>query len=113
MLAAMVEEVSGRGTANVTVAHVVARSGVSRRTFYEQFADREECFLGAFDEVLARLEAVVVPAYEEGCTQRASWRAGVRAGLVALLGFLECDPACASAPDARAAMSLRCNAVAC
>ena len=41
------------GAANVSVAHVVERSGVSRRTFYETFVDREDCFLAAFDEALA------------------------------------------------------------
>ena len=51
----MVQEVSERGAANVSVGHVVGRSGVSRRTFYEIFHDREECFLAAFDEALSTL----------------------------------------------------------
>lgn len=84
----MVEVARERGVANVTVADVVARSGVSRRTFYEQFEDREECFLAAFDEAIARITAVVVPAYE----QAGSWRAKVRAALTALLEFLEYEP---------------------
>jgi AcrR family transcriptional regulator len=37
---AMVEVCGERGVGDLTVAHIVARSGVSRRTFYEQFADR-------------------------------------------------------------------------
>jgi AcrR family transcriptional regulator len=40
ILGAMTEVAAERGAANVTVAHVVARSGVSRRTFYELFEDR-------------------------------------------------------------------------
>ncbi len=47
ILTAMVQEISERGGANVSVAHVVARSGVSRRTFYEIFDDREDCFLAS------------------------------------------------------------------
>jgi AcrR family transcriptional regulator len=89
MLTAMVREISERGAANVSVAHVVARSGVSRRTFYEIFEDREDCFLAAFDEALKHAETIVVPAYAES----GSWRSRIRAALTAMLEFLECDPA--------------------
>jgi AcrR family transcriptional regulator len=91
MLTAMVQEVAERGAANVSVGHVVGRSGVSRRTFYEIFEDREDCFLGAFDEALQHASAVVVPAYGTG----GAWLARVRAGLAALLGFLDSDRAAA------------------
>src|SRR5450756_132950 len=77
MLAAMVEVAAERGAANVTVAHVVARSGVSRRTFYELFSGREDCFLAAFDDGVARVGREVVPAYE----QPGRWREKVRTGL--------------------------------
>jgi AcrR family transcriptional regulator len=91
LLTAMVQEVSERGAANVSVGHVVGRSGVSRRTFYEIFNDREECFRAAFDEALQHAAAVVVPAYGGG----GAWRTRVRAGLTALLGFLDRDRAAA------------------
>jgi AcrR family transcriptional regulator len=93
MLAAMVEEVAERGAGDVTVAHVVARSGVSRRTFYELFDDREDCFLAAFDDAIGRLGREVVAAYEgAGRTQRAhGWRERVRAGLIAGLCVLDSD----------------------
>ena len=89
ILAAMFDVVAEHGVANVTVAHIVARSGVSRRTFYELFADREDCFLAALDEAIARIAPVVAPAFEGG----RSWRAGVRAAVIALLEWLEGDPA--------------------
>jgi AcrR family transcriptional regulator len=73
----------------VTVAHIVARSGVSRRTFYELFADREDCFLAALDLALARGAEAVVPQYEGG----GRWRERVRRALAALLGFLDEEPA--------------------
>jgi AcrR family transcriptional regulator/DNA-binding MarR family transcriptional regulator len=88
MLTAMVQEISERGAANVSVAHVVGRSGVSRRTFYEIFEDREDCFLAAFDEALKHVGAAVLPAYGA----HSGWRERVRAGLTALLESLECDP---------------------
>jgi AcrR family transcriptional regulator len=89
MLAAMVEVCGERGAGNVTVAHVVARAGISRRTFYELFADGEDCFLAAFDHALEQAASVVVPVYEAQST----WREQVRAGLTALLGFFEDEPA--------------------
>jgi len=91
MLTAMVQEISERGVANVSVAHVVGRSGVSRRTFYEIFHDREDCFLAAFDDALKHLAGVVVPAYQAP----GSWRVKLRAGLVAVLECLEYDRASA------------------
>jgi AcrR family transcriptional regulator len=87
MLAALVEVVNERGAANATVAHIVAHSGVSRRTFYEMFGDREDCLLAALDDAVGRIAAVVIPAYEEP----SRWREKMRAGLVALLEFLDCE----------------------
>jgi len=88
ILAAMTEVAAERGAANVTVAHVVACSGVSRRTFYELFADREACFLAAFEDATARIAARVLPAYE----RQGRWQERVRAGLAALLDFLDEEP---------------------
>jgi AcrR family transcriptional regulator len=91
----MVGVVLERGAGNVTVADVVERSGVSRRTFYEIFSDREECFLAALDDALERIATVVVPAYEsEGRTQGAhGWRERIRAALTELLGVFDEQPA--------------------
>jgi AcrR family transcriptional regulator len=88
MIAALAEVASERGVANLTVAHVVARSGVSRRTFYEVFEDREDCFLAAFDEAMGRMAAIVGPAYE----QPGPWRTKTRAALTALLELLDYEP---------------------
>jgi AcrR family transcriptional regulator len=88
ILSAMFEVATERGAANVSVAHVVERSGVSRRTFYEQFSDREECFLATFEEALAYASERVLPAYGAA----GSWRERIRAGLVALLCFLDEEP---------------------
>ncbi len=63
----MMEVAGERGAGNATVAHVVARSGVSRRTFYEMFADREDCLVadtagvedqGQISKLLRRLESL-------------------------------------------------------
>lgn len=88
MIAAMVEISRERGAGEVTVAHIVTRSGVSRRTFYEHFDGREACFLAAFDEGVQRAAARVVPAF----TATGSWRERVRGALNALLELLEDEP---------------------
>jgi len=91
ILAGMAEVAAERGSSSVTVAHIVARSGVSRRTFYELFSDREDCLLAALRQAIARTRAVVVPAYE--CER--AWRERVRAALCALLEFFDESPALA------------------
>jgi AcrR family transcriptional regulator len=48
MLRALIEVVAEKGYAATTVADVIGRAGVSRTTFYEQFKDKEDCFLVAF-----------------------------------------------------------------
>ena len=88
IIAAMGELVREDGAGGVSVAHVVARSGVSRRTFYEQFDDREDCFLAAFDRAGSRAGAMACPAYEAG----GSWRERIAGGLEAVLGFLDVEP---------------------
>ena len=88
MLAAMSELASERGVANVSVAHVVERAGISRRTFYEIFNDREDCFLAAFDDAIERIADRIVPLYE----RPGKWRERIRACLIELLLFLDNDP---------------------
>jgi AcrR family transcriptional regulator len=91
ILAAMAEVAAEMGAGSVTVAHVVSRAGVSRRTFYDLFADREECFLAAFEDAIGRVSALVVEAYGDG----GMWRERVRASLWVLLRWLDEDPAMA------------------
>jgi AcrR family transcriptional regulator len=92
MLAAMTELAREHGVDSVTVAHVVARAGVSRRTFYELFEDREDCFLTALDQGLGQLAAVVLPAYEN----QSGWSDRISAGLTALLEFFDEEPGTAA-----------------
>jgi AcrR family transcriptional regulator len=88
MLMAAASTARERGAAAVSVADVVARAGVSRRTFYEIFADRDECLRAVFDEALARAAAAVVPAWQCG----GRWREAVKAALHAFLAFLDEEP---------------------
>jgi AcrR family transcriptional regulator len=76
------------GAGSVSVAHIVKRSGVSRRTFYEAFTDREDCFLAAFEQALELCSRRVLAAYRA----ERKWEEQIRAGLVELLVFLEEEP---------------------
>jgi len=91
MLAAAVETVQEVGYARMTVAQVIARARVSRKTFYDVFADREDCFLAAFDQALDRAREEVTVAYDG----EAAWRDAIRAGLARLLALMDQDPALA------------------
>ncbi len=84
----MAEEVAIRGASSVTVARVIARAGVSRRLFYELFADIEDCFLATFDWGVEQARALVVEAY----IAEKDWREGIRAALAALLRFFDERP---------------------
>jgi AcrR family transcriptional regulator/DNA-binding MarR family transcriptional regulator len=88
MLAATVEAVEDVGYARLTVAQVIGRARVSRKTFYDLFDDREDCFLAAFDEAVEHLGEVVSEAY----LAESRWRDGVRSGLLALLRFMDDEP---------------------
>ncbi len=84
----MAEEVAIRGASSPTVARVIARARVSRRLFYEQFADIEDCFLAGFDWGVDRARATVMEAVEA----ERSWREQIRGGLAALLRFFDEQP---------------------
>jgi AcrR family transcriptional regulator len=61
---AMIEAVDQRGYQATTVAHVIALAGVSRRAFYEQFGNKEECFLATYDISVARSKKKVLEAWD-------------------------------------------------
>jgi AcrR family transcriptional regulator/DNA-binding MarR family transcriptional regulator len=88
ILGAMAEEVAMRGASSVTVARVIARARVSRRLFYELFADIEDCFLATFDWAVGQSREVAVEAY----SAEQSWREGIRGGLAALLRLFDEQP---------------------
>jgi AcrR family transcriptional regulator/DNA-binding MarR family transcriptional regulator len=96
MLSSAVRVLSEVGYQRMSVARVAGGARVSRRTFYDVFADREDCFLAVFEESVSRAQALVRDAYvgEGGSSSGSSapWREKVRAGLSALLGFLDEEP---------------------
>jgi AcrR family transcriptional regulator len=62
---AMVDAVGENGYRQTTVAHVTARARLSRKTFYEHFSNKQECFLTTYDQVMARAVRRMERAYQE------------------------------------------------
>jgi AcrR family transcriptional regulator len=91
MLAAAVDAVDEVGYAGMTVAQVISRARVSRKTFYDVFADREDCFLAAFDQALEQGAELLRDAYGA----ESSWDEGVRSALARLLAAMDEEPALA------------------
>src|SRR4051812_8489731 len=64
LLTAVTEAVAEKGYGAVSVADVIARAGVSRKTFYVHFRDKLDCFLAAYDVGVEVLLATVRAAGE-------------------------------------------------
>jgi AcrR family transcriptional regulator len=81
LLDAMAHVVADKGYGATSVADVIARAGVSRKTFYEHFRDKLDCFLGAYDLGVEVLLATVRAAGAEEADPFAVTRARTRAYL--------------------------------
>jgi AcrR family transcriptional regulator len=91
LLLAMSEVLAEHGYEDASIGRVCKRAGVSRRTFYEIFHDRDECLLGAFDAAVERIAEPVLVAWEGS----GSWHERVRGALTVLLEQLDAEPAAA------------------
>jgi AcrR family transcriptional regulator len=88
ILAAVADVCSSVGYVAMSVEDIVVASGVSRRTFYDNYRGKEDAFLAAYDEVSAQLLGQVQEAYNsaDGLVDRA------RECLRALLDFIASEP---------------------
>jgi AcrR family transcriptional regulator len=93
LLGAVVDVVADKGYAATTVADIIAGAGVSRTTFYQQFKDKEDCFLEAYRKGADAQFRKVVEALESATDPLERLRRNVRAYLAALVDY----PACARA----------------
>jgi AcrR family transcriptional regulator len=88
LMAAAIRAVEELGYADATVAQITRRARVSRRTFYELFANREECLAAVLEDVFALIEGELA-ALE---IRELAWRKRMRIGLSALLAFFDREP---------------------
>lgn len=76
---ALLALINEHGLGGVRISELVSRAGVSRRSFYEHFHNKEECLLAAFDASAQRLTEAMVHAYDPELEAREQVRAIVRA----------------------------------
>jgi AcrR family transcriptional regulator len=92
IMKALAELVAEQGYEATKISDLVRHAAVARKTLYDNFAGKEEVFLGAFDATVAEMRARV----EEACASaEGDWQAGVEAGLAALLDYVDEEPAMA------------------
>jgi AcrR family transcriptional regulator len=84
LLDAMAEAVAEHSYGATTIAHVVSHAGVSRKTFYEHFRDKEHCFLAMYDTGIAFVLGQVAAAVEAEADPRDRLVAGLRTFLTVL-----------------------------
>jgi len=89
---ATADVVAGEGYAGATVLAIAKRAGVSRKTFYELFADKEEALLAAYDG-LDHLIEQTVRAAADSASSGGTARELLAAGTTALLATLAEQPA--------------------
>ena len=90
MLDAVTAAVAEKGFGATVVADVVSRAGVSRKTFYEHFRDKEECFLAAFDTGVDLLLGAIMAAQPAAGDE--TWIGLMRARARAYLDTLASEP---------------------
>ncbi|MCW2994033.1 MAG: TetR/AcrR family transcriptional regulator [Conexibacter sp.] len=91
LLDAIANVVAEKGYAGTRVADITDYAGVSRKTFYELFTDKEDCFLAAYDAITALLMDRMARGL--AAVSEDSWEVRVRALLGEFLRFLAAEPA--------------------
>lgn len=91
LLDAMTAVAGERGWEQTTLRAVVGRAGLSRRTLYDLFADKQQCFLAAADETIERASTRVLDA----CGEAGTPREGLARAVDELLRFCAEEPAAA------------------
>jgi AcrR family transcriptional regulator len=91
LLEAVGRAVADKGYAAATIDDIVRGAGVSKKTFYEHFADKEGCFLAAYEAAAEELFRRVRDAHGTGD----AWLERTRAGIAAYLRWLAAEPALA------------------
>jgi AcrR family transcriptional regulator len=86
ILAAAAAAAAETGYGEMSVEAVIARAGVSRRTFYDHFKNKEDAFLAAYDAAIGQQVRHIRTAYLKETTVRGRLRAGIGAYLQFMAG---------------------------
>jgi len=88
LLDALAEVISEEGYLDTTVHKILKRAGISRRTFYEIFTDKEDCFLVAYQEAADHVLVLV----QRACRLGGDPEMRIENSLRAMLEFAEREP---------------------
>ena len=88
IITALVDTVAERGYKATRVSDITKAATVSRRTFYEHFSDKEDCFLAAHEMIANHILESMKAATEVFD----DWPQQVRAALATMLRFLSAEP---------------------
>jgi AcrR family transcriptional regulator len=89
LLRSFTEQLADVGYAQVKVADVCERAGVSHATFYDLFGNKEECVCAAYERYI---DVVTRTAAAKGVNESPSWRAFIEISLDAYFDVLVADP---------------------
>jgi AcrR family transcriptional regulator len=90
LMGGLAESIAGKGYAATTIADIVTHARVSKRTFYEHFADKESCLMALYEQGCEHLIQVV---RSSATGENRPWREMVNGGVTAYLAALEGMPA--------------------
>lgn len=88
ILAAAAEALAEKGYAELSVEHILTKAGVSRTTFYCNFANKRECMMVAHEEAFDRFTAELFRA----CAAQSAWSAKVAAAIGSAIDFAVRSP---------------------
>jgi len=88
LIAGLATAVAQRGFQAVTITHITKEARVSRRVFYANFEGKEECFLAAFEVVVAHIRELA----SEATAEVEGWPQQALAASRAVLAFLAAEP---------------------
>jgi AcrR family transcriptional regulator len=84
----MLEAVGTQGYEQTTVQDAITNAGLYRQAFYDNFEDKEDCYLQAIDAGSAWIEL----AMRRAATGASTWRDQLRGALDGLLSFIDEQP---------------------
>ncbi len=88
LIAGIAEAIAENGYSGTTIAHITRAAAVSRRTFYEHFPSKDDCFVAAYEAVMGELRDRVSEAFDG----EEEWPQAIKAGIGAMLVFLASEP---------------------
>jgi AcrR family transcriptional regulator len=89
LVGAMAAVLAEKAYASVTIADIARQARVSKRTFYEHFADKDACFVACYET----LSEFTLQAVVEAMAKKLPWAKRMSAATRAYLATLESQPA--------------------